>query len=100
MGDGNVEVARGLYEAFGRGDVPNALGAMTKDIEWHDAQGMPYGGVYHGPQQVAEKVFGPITTDVEGFSVTPQQFVASDDIVAAIVRYTGTGKTSGSNRIV
>ena len=95
MGDENVDVARGLYEAFERGDVPAALGAMTDDIEWHEAEGMPYGGTYHGPQQVAENVFGPITTDVDGFAVTPHQFIASGDTVAAVVQYTGTGKATG-----
>lgn len=94
MGDENVDVAQGLYQAFGRGDVPAALGAMTDDIEWHEAEGMPYGGVYHGPQQVAENVFGPITTDVDGFSVTPQQLVGSGETVVAVVRYSGTGKTT------
>ena len=95
MADQSVETVRGLYEAFGRGDVPAALGLMSEDIEWHEADGMPYGGVYHGPQQVAEKVFGPITTDVEGFAVSPQQLIASGDTVVAVVRYTGTGKMSG-----
>jgi ketosteroid isomerase-like protein len=95
MADQSVETVEGVYEAFARGDVPTVLGLMTEDIEWHEAEGMPYGGVYHSPQEVAEKVFGPITADVEGFAVTPQQLIASGDTVAAVVRYTGTGKISG-----
>ena len=96
MADQSVEIVRGVYEAFGRGDVPAVLGAMTEDVEWNEAEGLPYGGVYHGPQQVAENVFGPITTDVDGFTVTPQQLIASGDTVVAVVRYTGTGKASGT----
>jgi uncharacterized protein len=97
VGDQSVEFVHGVYEAFGRGDVPAVLGAMTEDVEWHEAEGMPYGGVYHSPQQVAENVFGPITTDVDGFAVTPEQLIASGDTVAAVVRYTGTGKLSGKS---
>ena len=97
MGDQSVELVNSVYEAFGRGDVPAVLGAMTEDVEWHEAEGTPYGGVYNGPQQVAENVFGPITADVDGFAVTPEQLIASGDTVAAVVRYTGTGKQSGKS---
>jgi ketosteroid isomerase-like protein len=58
---------------------------------------MPYGGVYNGGQAVAENVFGPITEDVTGFTVTPEEFVASGDTVAVVVRYTGTGNSTGKD---
>jgi ketosteroid isomerase-like protein len=94
MGEQSVEVVKDIYEAFGRGDVPAVLGAMAADIAWHEAEGMPYGGVYHGGEAVAQNVFGPITQDVADFAVTPEEFIASGDTVAAVVRYTGTGKTT------
>ncbi len=56
---------------------------------------MPYGGVYHGGDAVAQNVFGPISQDVVGFAVTPEEFIASGDAVAAVVRYTGTGRATG-----
>jgi ketosteroid isomerase-like protein len=95
MGEQSVEFLRGLYAAFGRGDVPAVLAGWADDIEWHEAEGMPYGGVYRGGEAVVQNVFGPITTDVEGFAVTPEEFVGSGDTVAVVVRYTGTGKTTG-----
>ena len=95
MSDQSVQVVKDIYAAFGRGDVPAVLGAMTQDIEWREAEGLPYGGRYTGPEQVAEKVFGPITTDVEGFTVTPEEYVASGDSVVSIGRYTGMGKETG-----
>jgi uncharacterized protein len=95
MGEQSVDVVRGVYEAFGRGDVPAVLGAMADDIEWHEAEGMPYGGVYHGGEAVAQNVFGPITQDIPDFAVKPEEFIASGDAVAAVVRYTGTGKATG-----
>ena len=95
MGEQSVDVVRGVYEAFGRGDVPAVLGAMADDIEWHEAEGMPYGGVYHGGEAVAKNVFGPITADISDFAVTPEEFIASGNAVAAVVRYTGTGQATG-----
>ena len=33
----NVAVVRGIYEAFGTGNVPAVLGAMSPDIVWNEA---------------------------------------------------------------
>ena len=95
MSEQNVELVKGVYDAFGRGDVPAVLGAFADDIEWFEAEGMPYGGLHRGPDAVAQKVFGPITEDVEGFAVTPEELIGSGTTVAAVVRYTGTGKATG-----
>jgi hypothetical protein len=91
----NIDVVRDAYEAFGRGDVPAVLGAMTDDIEWHETEGMPYGGLHRGPQAIAENVFGPVNQDIQGFAVTPEEFYADGDEVVAVVRYTGTGVETG-----
>jgi hypothetical protein len=37
----NVELVRGVYEAFGRGDVDAVFSAMEPDIEWDESEGMP-----------------------------------------------------------
>ena len=95
MSEQSVEVAKGIYAAFAAGDVPGVLGAFADQIEWHEADGMPYGGLHRGGEAVAQNVFGPITEDVEGFAVTPEEFIASGGSVAAVVRYTGTGKATG-----
>lgn len=96
MSEQNVALVRGLYEAFNRGDVDAVLGAFDENIEWHEAEGMPYGGVYHGPQEVAENVFGPVTNDVENFAVTPEEFYADGDVVIVTSMYSGTAVQSGS----
>jgi uncharacterized protein len=95
MSEQNVELVEGIYGAFARGDVPAVLGAFADDIEWFEAEGMPYGGLHRGGEAVAQKVFGPITEDVEGFGVTPEELIGSGPTVAAVVRYTGTGKATG-----
>ena len=94
MSDQNVELVKGVYGAFARGDVPAVLDAFADDIEWYEAEGMPYGGLHRGGEAVAQNVFGPITEDVEGFAVVPEEFMGSGATVAAVVRYTGTGKAS------
>lgn len=91
----SIDVIKDVYAAFAQGDVPSVLAAFADDIEWHETAGMPYGGVHRGGDAVLQNVFGPIGEDVEGFAVTPEELIASGSSVAAIVRYTGTGKVSG-----
>ena len=95
MGTESAELVRSIYEAFGRGDVPAVLGAMADDIEWHEAEGMPYGGIHHGPNGVVQGVFGPQLEDIPDFTVTPEELIASGDQVAVVARYRGTGAASG-----
>jgi uncharacterized protein len=95
MSEQNVEFVKDIYAAFGRGDVPAVLGAFADDIEWFEAEGMPYGGLYHGGEAVAQNVFGPISEDVESFAITTEELIGSGATVAAVVRYTGTGKATG-----
>jgi hypothetical protein len=95
MSDQSVELVKGVYGAFARGDVPAVLGAFADDIEWCEAEGMPYGGLHRGGDAVAQKVFGPITEDIEGFALVTDEFIASGATVSAVVRYTGTGKATG-----
>jgi uncharacterized protein len=40
-------------------------------------------------------VLGPLLQDIPNFEATPVEFIASADTVAAIVRYTGSGKATG-----
>jgi uncharacterized protein len=95
MSEQNVELVRGVYGAFGRGDVPAVLGVFAEDIEWVEAEGMPYGGVYSGPEAVVKNVFGPITEDVDGFALVIEEFLDAGETIAAVLRYTGTGKATG-----
>jgi ketosteroid isomerase-like protein len=97
MSDQSVELVKGVYGAFARGDVPAVLGAFADDIEWYEAEGMPYGGLHHGGDAVAQKVFGPITEDIDGFALVTGEFIGSGETVAAVVRYTGTGKATGKS---
>jgi uncharacterized protein len=95
MGQQSVEIVRGVYEACGRGDVQAVLGVMAEEFEWYEAEGMPYGGLYRTWEAVAENVLGPLLEDIPNFEATPVEFIASVDKVAAIVRYTGSGKATG-----
>jgi ketosteroid isomerase-like protein len=85
----NVTAMKGLYEAFGRGEVPVVLGAMDEQIEWHEAEGNPWGtgAPFVGPQEVLEKVLARIGQEYERFRVEPHRFIGDGDTVVMEGRY-------------
>ena len=42
MSQSNIDIIRGLYEAFARCDIPAVLGALDANVEWQEAEGFLY----------------------------------------------------------
>lgn len=93
----NVEIVRGLYEAFAQGNVPGVLSTLDAQIEWREAENFIYSdrNPYVGPQAVLEGVFMRIGTEWENFQVTPMEFHGDGNTVFVQGRYTGTYRASG-----
>ena len=56
----NVQFAKDIYTAFGRGDIPAVLAMFDPEIQWREAEGNPYqldGMAWIGPQAILEKLF-------------------------------------------
>lgn len=92
-----IDIARDLYQAFGRGDIPAVLGALTPGCEWTEAAGGPYGGVYIGPDAVLEGVFQKLGGEWDGFAAVPHEFVADGDRVVVLGDYSATYKQTGKS---
>ena len=92
----NVALVKKVYDDFSQQNVPEVLAVMAEDIEWSEAEGLPWGGHYNGIQEVVNGVFGPTSGMVPDFTVTPEQIISEGDEVAVIHRYTGTGKATGA----
>ncbi len=93
----NLEIVKGIYEAFGRGDIPSVLALLAADIEWTEAKGFPTGGTYHGPQAVVESVFKRLGKEWRSFKAVPEEFLAADNAVAVLGTYSGTCKATGKS---
>lgn len=86
-----VGIIEGLYAAFASGDGAR-LAEMLADTHWVEAAGMPYGGTYRGFGEIAANVFGPIRSDVQGFTAQPDEVLpAGEDRVLALGTYRGKG---------
>lgn len=96
----NVEVMKGLYDAFGRGEIPTVLGAMSPAIKWHQAENNPYrpsGEAWVGPEAVLNNLFMKLGGEWDGFTVHPKSFYGAGDSVIVEGRYTGIYKATGKS---
>src|SRR5436309_1768132 len=91
----SIDVVKGIYDGFARRDVPGTLAALADDVEWYEAEGLPWGGLQRSPAAVAENVFGPSIARIPNLAVVPEQIIESGEQIAIVQRYTGTAKTTG-----
>src|SRR5581483_2255105 len=93
---GNVEIVRRSYVAFAAGDLDAVMGDMHPAIAWHQAQGLPHGGLYHGLAEVRRNVFEPLDAEWWAeFSAEPDEFLDAGDRVVVLGRYRGVAKETG-----
>ena len=95
----NLDVVRGVYAAFGRGDVEGILAALDPQVSWRTpgAPDLPTGGLREGVSAVRE--FFPLllnTLDIVDFQ--PRDFLAAGDTV--VVLGTSREGPKGSGRLV
>jgi ketosteroid isomerase-like protein len=91
-----IALVRRSYEAFARGDLDAVTADMADEIEWHQAQGLPHGGLYEGLAEVRRNVFEPLDADWwDEFVVTPSEFLDAGGEVVVLGRYRGTAKRTG-----
>ena len=89
----NVAIVRRSYDAFAADDMDGVLGDMHPDIVWHQAQGLPHGGVYHGLAEVRRNIFDPLDRDWwSEFAAEPDDFLDAGEEVVVLGRYHGVAK--------
>lgn len=93
----NIELVRGLYDAFSRGDVPAFLARLDPKIRWCEAEGFHYAdrNPYVGPDAIVAGVFQRILTDFEGFRVEVGELAGGGDVVTMLGRYKGKHTRTG-----
>ena len=93
----NTEIIRGVYAAFATGDIPTVLGVLAPNANWIEAEGGPYGGTFVGPNAVLENVFMKIGGEWDGYTAVPDEFIANDNTVVSLGKYSGKYKATGKS---
>ena len=91
----NLETIENLYRAFAQGDVPSVLAAFDENIEWTEAEGFPYGGIYRGGDAVTQNVFIKLATEWDDFRAEPDEILDAGEKIVALGHYSGAYKATG-----
>jgi ketosteroid isomerase-like protein len=100
MGNANIKFIQDVYVAFGRGDIPAVLGAMTDDVEIGivgRAQDAPLFGMHQGHAGAAE-FFRQLADAHEITMFEPMKLAAAEDMVFVWGRYSWTMRKSGVSK--
>jgi ketosteroid isomerase-like protein len=81
----NVDVVKRFYGAFGRGDIPTALGLLAEDVEWtfQAPSVIPFAGTRRGREGVAQ-FFSLVGETLEFQQFEPREFVGQGDTVVVL----------------
>ena len=92
------DVVRGIYDAFGKGDVPGVLGSLDADVRWAEAESSTYADESpYTAETVAGRLFQRLVTDIPDFRVVPANFIEGGDSVVVEGRYQGTVESTGAS---
>ena len=97
MTTSNIDLVKGLYAAFGRGDIEHIVGHLTTDVDWQS-----YGNPAHFPtlgphmgQAAVQDFFGKVGDTLEFSEFSPQEFFADRDTVIALGHFTAKARRTG-----
>jgi len=90
----DVEAIERGYAALNRGDVSLVLDLLHPEIEWHQPEATPEAGVHRGRDSFERFLRGWLESFDE-FRVEPERVVQRGATLVAVVRQSGTGRSSG-----
>jgi ketosteroid isomerase-like protein len=91
----NTALIQKLYTAFSTGDIQTILDNVNSNAEWinYGPETIPYAGNFSGRIAQFFQAIGDSTTSGK---VVAERFIAQDDTVVSLGRYTATVRSSGS----
>lgn len=97
MSQENVDLIRGLYDAFAKGDIPGVLGCMDPDIVWNEADNFPYAdrSPYIGPNSILTGVFARLANEWDSFACSVTEILDAGDRVIVFGYLSGTYRATG-----
>lgn len=92
----NVKMVQGMYEAFGRQDIPFILNGLSENVEWHEppAGEAPFKGTYRGRDGVG-RFFQGLAEAIEVQAFEPREFIAQGNTVVALGLYRFRARKTG-----
>ena len=79
MDQKNIKTIRSGYDLFAQGDFARL--PFDPQIEWIEPQveGLPWGGMHHGPEAVIKEVFRSVLDRFENFHLQCDEFLSAGE---------------------
>ena len=92
----NAQLVRGCYDAFGRGDIPGVLAALSDDVVWDSPEPLPQAMNAHGRDEVGQ-FFQKVGSTWDDLAVNIDDLVTAGDRVCVLGHAAGKvdGRTTG-----
>jgi hypothetical protein len=92
--EANVAVVKRFYQYLAEGDRDGAYAnCMAEDCELHEAESLPYGGVYQGRDHMKQVLAG-VTGRFDEFRYEIRNYLAGGDEVVVHLQMAGVGRDS------
>jgi ketosteroid isomerase-like protein len=89
----DVRAIRGLYDAFGRKDLPAIFAVLHPQVEFYQSALLPWGGIYRG-QEEAKRFFTTLVEHVES-RIDVDEIIDAGEHLVAVGHSRGRVKASG-----
>jgi uncharacterized protein len=99
MSQDNIEVIKGVYAAFGSGDVLAILDSVTDDVDWAsepESTVAPWHGVRRGKAEV-QAFFEALASTIEVTEFTQLAFASNETDVMVVSRFALTVPATGKS---
>ena len=97
MSEENIEIVRRGYRAFNERNVDALRDDVHPRFELDYTESRsPDRGTYSGIEGIRQ-LFSAFWEAFESFTLTPEEFIETDDVVIAIVHGVGRGRSSGAD---
>lgn len=93
----NLEIVKGLYDAFAQRDTEAIRKLFHPGIEWIQNDAFPNGGRHVGAQTVLNEVFPRFRTEWSAWRVSITEYLDAGATIVAIGEYQGTHKATGKS---
>ena len=95
MSNSNKDIVLAFLDASVRGDEEAMRDLLHPDVQFIEADSLPYGGISEGPEDIIELIRRIFKT-WEDTDVTVQQVLGDGDRVVLLAEMTGRGRTTGT----
>jgi ketosteroid isomerase-like protein len=92
----NTDAIAAAHDAFNRGDIEAVLQGFDPEMEWNVPETLPYGGQFHGPEEIGG-FFQSLTQHFSEINVQVNELIDAGEYVTDIGTIRGTAKEGGAD---